>query len=81
MTAIQLPDFQVAALAAKAAAEGLTLEAWLGQLATTVPRRGARTGRVRYSLEELVAQCDPSAPMSGEDAAWLNDQPVGREAI
>ena len=33
MTVIQLPDQQVAALKAKAAAQGLTLEAWLKQLA------------------------------------------------
>jgi len=30
---IQLPDKQVAALTAKAAAEGLSLEGWLGKLA------------------------------------------------
>ena len=33
MTVIELPDEQVAALKAKAAAAGLTLEAWLKQLA------------------------------------------------
>jgi hypothetical protein len=33
MTVIELPDQQVAALRAKAAALGLTLEAWLKQLA------------------------------------------------
>ena len=32
MTVIELPDEQAAALKAKAAAEGLTLEAWLIQL-------------------------------------------------
>jgi hypothetical protein len=33
MTVIELPDRQAAALKAKAAAQGLTLEAWLNQLA------------------------------------------------
>jgi plasmid stability protein len=33
MTVIELPDEQVAALKAKAAAEGLSLEAWLQKLA------------------------------------------------
>jgi hypothetical protein len=33
MTVIQLPDQQAAALKAKAAAQGLTLEAWLKRLA------------------------------------------------
>jgi antitoxin ChpS len=36
--------------------------------------------RRRYSLEELLAQCDPSAP-SEEDRAWLESPPVGRELI
>lgn len=33
MTVIELPDHQAAALKAKAAAQGLTLEAWLQKLA------------------------------------------------
>jgi plasmid stability protein len=33
MTVIELPDQQVAALKAKAAAQGMTLEAWLKRLA------------------------------------------------
>ncbi|MGA2589869.1 MAG: hypothetical protein ABSH32_08150 [Bryobacteraceae bacterium] len=37
MTVIELPDEQAAALKAKAAAEGLSLEAWLNKLAATEP--------------------------------------------
>ncbi len=37
--------------------------------------------RPRYTLSELVAQCDPNIPASDEDAAWLADEPVGKEAI
>ncbi|MFI4935547.1 MAG: AbrB/MazE/SpoVT family DNA-binding domain-containing protein [Caulobacterales bacterium] len=35
----------------------------------------------RYTLEELLAQCDPDAPLSAEDDAWLSDGPVGAELI
>ena len=37
MTVIELPDEQTAALRAKAAAAGLTLEAWLNKLASVEP--------------------------------------------
>jgi antitoxin ChpS len=36
----------------------------------------------RYTLEELLAKCDPSAPMperTEEDLLWLNLPSVGRE--
>ncbi len=33
----------------------------------------------RYTLDELLAQCDPDAPVSDEDRAWLNLPPAGRE--
>jgi hypothetical protein len=49
MTMIALPDNQAAALKAKAALPGLTLEAWLGQLAeesqANSPRKPLKTGR------------------------------------
>lgn len=37
--------------------------------------------RKRYTLEELLAQCDPNAPFSQEDREWLDDGPVGAELI
>ncbi len=37
--------------------------------------------RGRYKLDELLAQCDPRAPLSGEDEIWLSDRPVGGERI
>ena len=37
MTVIELPDEQAAALKAKAAAEGLSLQAWLNKLAGAEP--------------------------------------------
>lgn len=33
----------------------------------------------RYTLDELLAQCDPDAPLSDEDRAWINLPPAGRE--
>ena len=33
----------------------------------------------RYSLQELLAQCDPSAPLSDEDRQWTASSPVGKE--
>ena len=39
MKVIQLPDDQAAALKARAAAQGLTLKAWLGKLAAEYENR------------------------------------------
>ena len=35
----------------------------------------------RYSLEELLAQCDYSQPLSPEDREWIDAAPVGRELL
>lgn len=35
----------------------------------------------RYSLDELLAQCDASAEISAEDQDWLDDKPVGGELL
>ena len=34
-----------------------------------------------YTLEELLAQCDPDAPMSGDERDWLNAPAAGNEII
>ena len=39
------------------------------------------TPRPRYSLDELLAQCDASADLSAEDRAWLDNKPVGNELL
>jgi hypothetical protein len=81
MTVIELPDEQVAALKEKAAAQGLTLEDWLGKLAATkTPAVHGVPRKEHYSLAELMAQCDLNAPLSAEDRDWLNAPAVGREA-
>jgi antitoxin ChpS len=37
--------------------------------------------RPKYTLEELLAQCDPDAPLTPEDREWMDSAPVGREII
>ncbi|OQP85871.1 antitoxin [Rhizobium rhizosphaerae] len=37
--------------------------------------------RPKYTLEELLAQCDADAAVTPEDEDWLNDRPAGREAL
>jgi antitoxin ChpS len=37
--------------------------------------------RRRYTLNELIAQCNPKAPRRKEDREWLEAQPVGREIL
>jgi antitoxin ChpS len=37
--------------------------------------------RQRYSLDELLAQCDESAEISEEDRTWLEGKPVGNELL
>ena len=39
------------------------------------------TLRPRYSLDELLAQCDASAEISAEDRVWLDSKPVGSELL
>jgi len=35
----------------------------------------------RYTLDELVAQCDPNAKVSAEDKAWQRSGTAGRELL
>ncbi len=37
--------------------------------------------RPRYTLDELLAQCDSKARRTKEDREWLDNKPVGREMI
>lgn len=78
MTVLQIPDDQATALQTKAAAEGLTLEAWLRRLAGV---EEPRSPRIRYSLAELVTQCDATSPPTEEDITWLVAPRVGNEAL
>ena len=40
-----------------------------------------KSSRPRYTLEELLAQCDPSVAISDEEREWLDTPAVGRELI
>ena len=37
--------------------------------------------RPRYTLDELLAQCNPRARRSKADREWLSDKPAGGELI
>lgn len=37
--------------------------------------------RPRYSLEELLARCDPTAERTEEEREWLDAPAVGREIL
>jgi antitoxin ChpS len=37
--------------------------------------------RPRYTLEELLAGCDPSAPLSDEDRIWTSGKRLGGELV
>ena len=37
--------------------------------------------RPRYTLAELLAQCNPKAARTKEEREWLNNKPVGRELL
>ena len=57
--------------------EGSSLDVTVeGQEIVLKPRR-----RSKYTLQELLDQCDPSIPLSEEDKAWEAVPPVGREII
>lgn len=35
----------------------------------------------RYTLAELLAECDANVPLAQEDHEWLDSGPVGRELL
>jgi antitoxin ChpS len=37
--------------------------------------------RPRYTLDELLAQCNPNAPRGRKDREWLDAKPVGGELL
>ena len=37
--------------------------------------------RRRYTLDQLLAQCDPKAKRSNADREWLHSKPAGRELL
>ncbi len=64
------------------------LENWLHEKAGPAydalkadPARAVTPDRVRYTMAELLAQCDPSAEPTAEDREWDNMPDVGREVL
>lgn len=41
----------------------------------------AKPARPKYTLDELLSECDFNAPFSDEERAWLDAPPVGRELL
>ncbi len=39
----------------------------------------APKARPRYTLDELLAQCDENSVISADDRLWLDSRPVGKE--
>jgi len=37
--------------------------------------------RPRYTLQELLSQCNPKAQRRKQDKEWLSDKPAGRELL
>ena len=56
-------------------------------IGVTVPNHAVRSALIlgvskpKYSLADLVAQCDPSVPLTADMKAWDQMQPVGLEKI
>lgn len=40
-----------------------------------------KPSRRRYTLDELLSQCEAEAGLSDEERAWLEDAPRGRETL
>ncbi len=39
------------------------------------------TNAPRYTLEELLAQCNPVEKINKEEQTWLDNPPIGKELI
>lgn len=72
MLAIPKPMLEALDLSPDAAV-GLSIKS--GRLVVDPKRRR------RYSLDELLAQCKPTARRSRDDIDWITGPPVGRELI
>lgn len=41
----------------------------------------ARPSRPKYTIDQLIENCDPAAPFPDEAREWIDAPPVGREAL
>ena len=51
------------------------------EMMTASPLLNDPKARPRFSLADLIAQCDFDRPMTPEDRQWLDSPPVSGEAI
>jgi len=72
MLAVPRPVLEVLGLR-PGAKVGIAIER--GRLVVEPPKRP------RYTLDELLAQCDSKARRTKEEREWLDNKPVGRELI
>ena len=56
------------------AGQSMTMDTTADGKITLSPKR-------KYSLAELIAQCDPTAPPSADMALWDAARPVGQEVM
>ncbi len=59
----------------QAVAQGMSLQERLEKLAKHP------SAKPRYTLDELMQQCDLQAPMSDKTRAWRDAPPAGREVL
>lgn len=78
MTIIELPDEQAAALNARAAARGLTLKAWLDELAQSFEPRSLQD---ELTPEEWVRQFRAWAQSHDRTTPLLSEEAISRESI
>jgi len=64
------------------------LENWLHEKAGPAhdalkadPARAVSANRVRYTIDELLAQCDPSAELAAQEREWLDAPALCRELL
>jgi antitoxin component of MazEF toxin-antitoxin module len=46
-----------------------------------IPAASGAIEKPRYTLNELLAQCDASEPLSKEDRTWIDLPSVGKELL
>jgi antitoxin ChpS len=70
-TVLALPPAVLKELGLKAG-QAMTLDSTSDGRITLVPKR-------RYKLADLIAQCDPAAPLPADLRLWNAARPVGQE--
>src|SRR6266699_157174 len=51
------------------------------ELSTEAGKLVVRPARRRYTLDELLSQCDPDAPLTAAEREWVDTPAVGDEIV